>query len=217
MVIASKSELSDRIIEFLDTYQEELDTIEAFKTKRHMDIKILVSLYDLMMDHKIVAFSDMAELLYEEYDIVSLEFSEPRPLSNPTMRKYRTLLKEIEDFHVTFNFNKDGYGGWYMIYAPRHIAELCKKRHISLKTFMIDLREDLTEFHIMAHEYYSRRINRLNQPFQLTQLKIGYEYLIKMKMGKAFKSEKYIRTEQDLVILEFGDSRKGIRKEVYEK
>ncbi len=215
MAIASKRELNDRIIEFLDTYQEELDTIEEFKSKRHMDIKTLVALSDLIMDHKIVAFEDMASLLYEEYGIVSLEFNEPRPLSNPTIRKYRTLLKEIDDFHFTFNFDKEGYGGWHMIYAPRHVAELCKKRHISLKTFMIDLREILDEFHLMAHSYYGRRINRLPQPYQLTQIKIGYGYLIGEKMGMDFKAEKYIRTEHDLVILEFGDSRKGFRKEVY--
>lgn len=196
--------------------QEELDTIEAFKHSRHLDYNILAALYDLIIKQKVMKTDEIAQELKENYNITSTSrHNHGGAISSRTVVKYISILTKVDDFHRTFKFNINGYGKWYVVYATRVEAELCKKRHISLLTFVTDLRPILDVFHQEALVYHNKRMNRIKPPKTMTSLKEEYAIKIQKIKGSKFKARKYIRTEHDLVILEIGDSRKGFIKEVY--
>jgi pullulanase/glycogen debranching enzyme len=198
--------------------QEELDIIESFKKRRHLDCEILAALYDLLLKEKIIRTDNITQKLKDKYNITSKAPDNFGGLmADRTISKYISILCQVDDFHRTFQFNENGYGRWYVMYATQVEAKLCKKRHISLLTFMIDLRKILDKFHKEALIYHNKRMNRLKPPKTMTSLKEEYEIIIKKIKGENFKARKYLRTEHDLVILEIGDSRKGFRKEVYKK
>lgn len=196
--------------------QEELDKIESVKCKKHIDYRTLACLYDLILERKIVKQSDIPEILLKEYGIASC-FDETKPVSYQTVFKYITVLVAVEDFHKTFQFSADGYEGWYVVYASDIEAKLCRKRHISLLTFLTELRPLLKEFHDEAMKYYNKRLLMLRPDRTMTEMKADYYKRIKAVKGEHFKAEKYVRTEQDLVLLEVGNVRKAFRDEVYGK
>lgn len=198
--------------------EEELDRIESFKRKRHLDYETLAALYDLLLNKKIICTSDIPDALREEYGIISkAENNYGGSISMRTLSKYISILTQVDDFHRTFQFDVKGYGNWYVAYATKVEAELCKKRHISLYTFLTELRELLDEFHIRCVVYYEHRQARTKPPQTMTDMKNEFEQRIFDKMGENIKARKYIRTEQDLVQLKMGDARKGFMKEVYGK
>lgn len=213
-----KSKRNNKLIDtmMLDL-QEELDIIEEFKKKRHLDYEVLAALYDLLLKEKVIRTDLITQKLKNKYGLISTsQDSVTGLIADRTIAKYISILCKVDDFHRTFQFNENGYGKWYVVYATQVEANLCKKRHISLLTFMIDLRKILDEFHKEALVYHNKRMNRMKPPKTMTSLKEEYEIIIKNIKGDKFKARKYIRTEHDLVILEIGDSRKGFRKEVYE-
>lgn len=191
--------------EFIDTYESELDIIESFKKRRHLCYATLASINKILSENKTIKMSDISTKLEKIYNIT---------LSKRTMSKYLSILCEIDDYHRTFQYDVNGYGEWWIVYASDTEAKLCKKRHISLLTF-IELKGILDNFGVDAVKYYESRMNRTKPKETMTAMKIRYERILRDEKGEQFKARKYIRTEQDMVLLRIGDTRKVLNNVIY--
>lgn len=203
------------LIQLQIDFQEELDKFEEFKKNRHLDYDILASLYHLLLKERVLPIDDIPMLLYQRYGIRAPFDTGVPHISRRTVAKYITAIMDADDFHRSFKFDVNGYDGWYILYATDVEAALCKKRHISLLKFKVDIRPILDKFHRDAVVYYEHRKNMVRPPETMGDMKERYEALIRAEHGDDIKAAKYIRTEQDLVQLEFGDTRKAFKKEVY--
>jgi len=193
--------------EFIDIYESELDIIENFKKRKHLCYTTLAAISKILLESKIIKMPDISTKLENTYNI---------RLSKRTISKYLSIMCEIDDYHRTFQYNINGYGEWWMVYATDTESKLCKKRHISLLTF-IELKDILNNFSVDAIKYYESRMGRTKPKETMTAMKIRYERILKDRMGEHFKARKYIRTEQDMVLLKIGDTRKAINSIVYKE
>ena len=191
--------------EFIDIYESELDIIENFKKRRHLCYTTLAAISKILLENRIIKMPSISTKLEDVYNI---------KLSKRTISKYLSIMCEIDDYHRTFQYDINGYGEWWVVYATDTESKLCKKRHISLLTF-IELKDILDNFGVDAIKYYESRMGRTKPKETMTAMKARYERILRDRMGEQFKARKYIRTEQDMVLLKIGDTRKAINSIVY--
>ncbi len=176
----------------------ELDELEQMAQRNHLSFKSLEMIYRYILGNKYAPYTDVLKYLSR----AGIDFT-PK-----TFGKYVAALKTIGDVSVSFEFSTEGYDGRWLVYAPSVLPELCKKRHISLLSFV--RMEDIWEnFFVDAENYFDFRQKRVKPPETLTAMKARYENIVKQR-GHNGTSAKYIRTALDIVVMRVGDMRRII-------
>lgn len=176
----------------------ELDDLEQIAQRNHLSFKALELIYKYVLDKKYISYTDALKYLSQN----GVTFA-PK-----TFGKYVAAIKMIGDISISFEFSTKGYDGRWLVYAPGVISELCKKRHISLLSFM-RMNDIWEKFYSETEIYFDFRQKRIKPPETLTSIKARYQALV-AKQGHNGTSHKFVRTALDQVVLAVGDMRRVI-------
>lgn len=182
--------------ELLDS--AEFDDLQWISRRSHLSMRTLELIYRQVLEKKVISYNEIIIMLKKNQVLIA-----PK-----TLGKYVAALKSVDDVHISFKFDASGYDGRYLVYAPNIVAELCKKRHISLLSF-IELNPVWEKFYSEAEEYYNFRQKCVKPPETMTNMKLRYQHTLE-GLGFNGTSHKYVRTALDNVVIAVGDMRRVI-------